>query len=434
MVVELVRTLSNKAVEKIVRPSTDREKILTEKTAYQTLRIAYLEHKIKTLEERNEQLEEDLLKAKQANPLFVIGDYFQRTTVQRRTLGTAKFKITKLISVETIWLISFGALAEVIANIFIPIIVEVTPLGAFLSLLLPLQVDAVLTMLNISGAFMEGMLMYCEKNYVRFLNPPLIAVCRGGYISTYTSLVGLVEHGSELAPRPYAGAVYMLVVLLVGIAANLAGMHFCRLILWVKRGGKNNMDRGVVKVIDLSATIWDDLIFNLVYLFIFAAGFLCFQNTFTYEVEDFLSGIAWVTFAVLVGSTIEGSALHDGIQWGTFRCNITACVLMAGSFVAGKYYPGIKGMSVFRKFIASGCGAISAFAGTTSDTIELWRCDRRSTAVWNVLVNAAMMTCIMYPLASLRTEEERLEALLNAPDKTSVLHRFAKAWWRKSEL
>lgn len=81
------------------------------KLAIQANKIRELEKQIRELDKRNNQLEEDLLKAQKANPLFVIGDYFQRTTAQRRTLGTAKYRIAKFLSVDTIWLLTFGMAA-----------------------------------------------------------------------------------------------------------------------------------------------------------------------------------------------------------------------------------------------------------------------------------------------------------------------------------
>jgi hypothetical protein len=66
----------------------------------------------------------------------------------------------------------------------------------------PYQLTHTPRTIQISGAFLEGAFIQVEKHYVRFLNPPILVVFRGGFIAMYTSLAGVTQHGAELQVTP----------------------------------------------------------------------------------------------------------------------------------------------------------------------------------------------------------------------------------------
>jgi len=74
-------------------------------------KIKTLEEEVKKLTEENKHLKKvnnDL----QNNPVFRITKMLSlRTPEERRTLGTAKYRIQSILSIDTLWLITFGIAA-----------------------------------------------------------------------------------------------------------------------------------------------------------------------------------------------------------------------------------------------------------------------------------------------------------------------------------
>jgi len=298
-------------------------------------------------------------------------------------------------------------------------------ISPLLASLLPSTVDPMLTFCNISGAFLEGAFIQVEKHYVRFQNPPVLVVFRGGFIAMYTSLAGVTQHGAELQMHgPYTGITYVVTMLLIGLVANIFGGFFIETVMLIYRQGKpyKKNERGV-KTIDLAATIYDDLIFNLVYLFVGVTAYMIYIGQLEYTVEDLGWGCLYVLLATFTGSIVSGTEDHEGVQWGTLRCNFTGCCLMAASVMyGGRSGAYLASMSAFQKFVGTFCGGLTAFNGTTSDTVELWRQKKRMEAVYNVIVNLIGMCVVLLVLAY--HHKDLAAAVVTAPKETSKLSKI----------
>lgn len=116
----------------------------------------------------------------------------------------------------------------------------------------------------------------------------------------------------------------------LAIVFNCLGMLTLELIMFVLRGGKAYVRPAKgIRVIDLATTVFDDFIFNVVYIFIGVTSYIVYTNQIEYENEDIIWGIVHVFLATLAGGIVAGSASYDGVQWGTFKCNMVGCLCMA---------------------------------------------------------------------------------------------------------
>mmetsp|Transcript_22596 Transcript_22596/g.56515 ORF Transcript_22596/g.56515 Transcript_22596/m.56515 type:complete len:428 (+) Transcript_22596:51-1334(+) len=406
-------------------------------TASSNKQIDDLKKKVMELTEENLQLKAEVKKANDANPVVAMRRMITlQSSAERRTLGTAKYRVTSVMSIDMLWLLSFGFSAELIANIYVPALIGHLGLADALDWFLPARVDLCLTLLNLSGAFIEGMAIHCERKYVRFQNPPILVVFRGGFIAIYTSLAGLTQHGADLELLGAGtGALYVALMVVAGLVSNILGMLFLELVartyLATHRPGSA---KGGVRVIDLAATVYDDLLFNLVYMFIGVTVFLVYTNQFEYDSQDVLWGLVYVVCATCIGGIVAGSAQHDGVQWGTFKCNSVACIVMACSLVlgGGRFGTNLTGIPAFEKMIATFCGGLSAFNATTSDTIQLWRLGRKSSSVYNLLVNIGVMAIIVVLLSQHHSHMAIINAV-PAPKKGNLLVKiFGPTLFRRS--
>ena len=75
---------------------------------------------------------------------------------------------------------------------------------------------------------------------------------------------------------------------------------------------------------------------------------------------------------------------HDSVEWGTWRCNVVALVILSGSLcgVLPKHH-------FVSKMSGSFCGALSAFGGTADESVRLIRHGRYDEFVLNLGANVA---------------------------------------------
>jgi len=411
-------------------PTSSRSMALSSAT-----QIEDLKKKVKELTEENIKLRGDVKKANDANPVNAMKKLMAyQSSAERRTLGTAKYRVTSVMSIDMLWLLSFGFSAELLANIYMPAIIEYSSIGDALNWFFPARVDLCLTLLNISGAFIEGMAIRCERKYMRFQNPPILVVFRGGFLAMYTSLAGLAQHGADLELYgPYSGVLYAVMMLAVGVAFNILGMVFLDLVVRTYNSLLKKPLNKNVPVIDLATTVYDDMLFNLVYMFIGVTVFLVYTNQFLYDTQEMLWGLAYVVAATFTGGLIAGSAQYDGVQWGTFRCNAFACCVMAAclTFGRGRFGTNFSGMPAYEKLVATFCGGLSAFNATTSDTIQLWRLGRKTSSVCNLLVNMAAMGVVVVAL-SMHHQHMLVVNAVPPPKKDNLLVKiFGPTLFRK---
>lgn len=85
-----------------------------------------------------------------------------------------------------------------------------------------------------------------------------------------------------------------------------------------------------------------------------------------------------------------GYRSHESVEWGTWRCNIAALVILScdrcGMLPAHHFTTKLTG---------SFCGALSAFGGTTDDSVRLMRLGRLDKCALNICVNVAtVLVCL----------------------------------------
>ncbi|EKX55204.1 hypothetical protein GUITHDRAFT_98984 [Guillardia theta CCMP2712] len=279
----------------------------------------------------------------------------------RRTLGAAKYRLTSFLSIETLWLWVMGLSAESFANTFAVILME--PL-AFVSTFLH-DTDHTVTILNLTGSALEE---WC--NHMVLFCVDFSGSC-GGKSDTLEQAARsdlTFEHGMR----------YISFMLALGVLFNILGRQFASLILAPLLESHDMIRRNGKRIVDLSETVWDDLLFYACLSIMLAACLACRHELVAYGLDDLLSGFFWVPISFAFGQVIEGSLLYEGVQWGTWRCNAVACGLL---------------------FVGTFLGALSSFNGTSSDTVQLLlNKSGKGAAVWNVGLNLLTMVLATFAI------------------------------------
>mmetsp|Transcript_41493 Transcript_41493/g.130723 ORF Transcript_41493/g.130723 Transcript_41493/m.130723 type:complete len:322 (-) Transcript_41493:80-1045(-) len=288
-----------------------------------------------------------------------------------------------------------GLSAESFANTFAVILME--PL-AFVSTFLH-DTDHTVTILNLTGSALEGAIIWFAENKVEFKNPPLLLVIRSGFCSVWTSLAAVVEQAARSDLTFEHGMRYISFMLALGVLFNILGRQFASLILAPLLESHDMIRRNGKRIVDLSETVWDDLLFYACLSIMLAACLACRHELVAYGLDDLLSGFFWVPISFAFGQVIEGSLLYEGVQWGTWRCNAVACgLLVPCSFILSRF-PSAASFSVYRKFVGTFLGALSSFNGTSSDTVQLLlNKSGKGAAVWNVGLNLLTMVLATFAI------------------------------------
>ena len=256
---------------------------------------------------------------------------------RRRILG--RRRRTAGLTVETFWMWTLGLTAECGANVMLVMLCGMAPLEAMVHAVFPPSIDAQLTMLNLSGAFFDGAAVFLAKWHFEFSEPPLLLVFRSGFCSVWTSLAGVVEHGASL--QPLTGIGYLGIMICLGVGANELGrlcMEFIAVPVLVQAKLMKS-STSYVKI-NLSETLWDDVLFNLLAVFVALCAGLCHWDYLPYDLSELLTGFLVVPCSFAVGSWIEGGHEWDNVQWGTWRCNTAAfLVLLSTVVVTGMQQP-----------------------------------------------------------------------------------------------
>mmetsp|Transcript_41490 Transcript_41490/g.130707 ORF Transcript_41490/g.130707 Transcript_41490/m.130707 type:complete len:227 (-) Transcript_41490:80-760(-) len=192
---------------------------------------------------------------------------------------------------------------------------------------------------------------------------------------------------------------YISFMLALGVLFNILGRQFASLILAPLLESHDMIRRNGKRIVDLSETVWDDLLFYACLSIMLAACLACRHELVAYGLDDLLSGFFWVPISFAFGQVIEGSLLYEGVQWGTWRCNAVACgLLVPCSFILSRF-PSAASFSVYRKFVGTFLGALSSFNGTSSDTVQLLlNKSGKGAAVWNVGLNLLTMVLATFAI------------------------------------
>eukprot|EP00802_Teleaulax_amphioxeia_P009147 Tamp_09163.p1 GENE.Tamp_09163~~Tamp_09163.p1 ORF type:complete len:587 (-),score=62.50 Tamp_09163:458-2218(-) len=304
---------------------------------------------------------------------------------KRRVMG--KYRSSSLLGIETLWLWTLGFTAEVLANVMVCLAFDKLPeIDRVLRKAVPTPIDTQLTVLNLSGAFLDGAAVYLAKWHLEFHDPPLLLVFRSGFCSVWTTLAGVVEHAAALPP--FLGVMYLGAMVLLGAVANEAGrlcMQGVAVPLLVANGVLKH--RKHILCINLSETFWDDLLFYACMSLVVLGATVCRADLVAYNASELLTGCLCVPLSFLFGAWVEGEHEWPGVQWGTWRCNTASYVFLVLASLISTYIPTAATYAVHRRICATFCGALSSFNGLSGDTIELCRRRQWYAACCNTAVN-----------------------------------------------
>jgi fluoride ion exporter CrcB/FEX len=320
----------------------------------------------------------------------------QHVERRKRVLGHAKYRTSSILSIETLWLWTMGLTAEAGANVGMVLLCEALSVEALLRQMLPTQIDVQLTLLNLSGAMFDGAAVYLAKWHLEFHDPPLLLVFRAGFCSVWTSLAGVVEHAAALPPL--LGLGYLSVMLVAGVAANDLGRRLMQLVvvplcvsLKVLKHAKH------IVHVNLSETLWDDALFYACLVFMLCCGSLCRADYLEYDASELVVGFLCVPLSFAFGTWVEGDHEWARVQWGTWRCNFAAFVVLVATVAAAHHAPWVAAFALHRRIAATFCGALSSFNGFSGDTTELLRRGLPAAAAANFAVN--WVTALAFVLA-----------------------------------
>jgi len=317
----------------------------------------------------------------------------RRKDKKRQVLGTNKYRTSGVLSIDTLWLWTLGLTAECLANVMMVLVCKHTRLEEAVHSVLPRQLDAQLTLLNLSGAFFDGAAVNLAKWHFEFHDPPLLLVFRAGFCSVWTSLAAVLEHSATLPPS--LAITYLGGMMLAGLATNFLG-RFCinKMLVPVLVAAKMLRHHREIIHVNLADTLWDDVLFYACVCIISASLGICKMGYIEYDASELAIGCLCVPLCFLFGEFVEGHHEWSGVQWGTWRCNVASFMILALSCVLSTYHPPASTYALHRRTAATFCGALSSFNGLSGDTAELVLRGKQGAAAVNLLLN--FVTALMF--------------------------------------
>lgn len=287
----------------------------------------------------------------------------------------------------------FGWTAECTTNCLVPSIEGLLGITA--------SWDVTSTLLNISGALLTGLassaLNVAGPQHAALLER-LVPCFQGGFIGVWTSFSFMAEHSAEIAweaptrlSRLKRGATYVVSSLLGGLACNWLGFRL---------GHTAALKAAIVRVF---ASPWlpramlavvvgcvGRAFLSLSGLAIFPRGFVSDPTNPSFlgmkelqsshrDWKEITVGLGFATLAMWSGDHIGGWPNYGGkpsvltalLPWQTLRCNAAALAVVVGAFYIKEDRPQLIRNVFFIKCVSSYSGALSAFAGTADETVQL---------------------------------------------------------------
>jgi len=300
------------------------------------------------------------------------------------------------------WMLILPCVAECIASVWVP---AWDFQGA----------DIKVALLNVSGAFLEGLFAAWEGG----LPPPrgslssavasLSGSVRSSFLAAYTSWAGMAccagsfahEHSSLLSGCAYLGASVVL-----GLMAHAAGGGFAALLSAGASAQKDDAPSARLAVMAAAVAFIAGTYVVLdrdLQSFDSRSGVdseLPSLISFLDEEDNrLLVGMACAAAGACCGNaiaaSIEGYFGSDGaiVSRGTLACNTLFAVLGLSLPIATLRSHPLQRSVLLQSFAGSFCGAASAFAGHCHDSCELWRGGVLRT-VRNSLANLATAAAV----------------------------------------
>ncbi|KAL1515290.1 hypothetical protein AB1Y20_001381 [Prymnesium parvum] len=308
------------------------------------------------------------------------------------------------------WQLALPAAAECVVSIWLP---EMSARG----------VDLKILFLNVSGALLEGFFAALNgrvalQGTLGLAVASLSGAIRASFLSAYTSWAGMVGYSGQLAHEYgsiYAGALYMVISLALGIVAYVLGGVVASACASerpaaVEKGNAVHSTR-----LALLGAVCAFLVASYVGV---KTQMAAFDEAFVVDEDEGLPALIKVLddesnqllvgIASAIGGAAVGNALGDyvdsiqgsgsvGVPLGTLTCNTLFALLGLAHPIASIRRKALSRSVLITSFSGSFCGAASAFAGHCSEVCELWRSVGRRKAVknlaWNLL--AAAVVCML---------------------------------------
>lgn len=258
---------------------------------------------------------------------------------------------------EIVWIVIFATLAECCSSCFVFESIDPTT-----------QLNISATSLNLFGAFLEGWITTFEQVVMDEGKRKLGRLFRCSFLGVLTSYSYMTEHAAFLATKnPSLGPIYIIGSLVLSCIAFALGRLTYLSIQPVSM--KKQYSTHFPKVFYSSVI----LIFLILIRAIFGPkGFVRDPNDpqyiGNYQIHDgveLILGIVFSSTAILLSRVIgREKPTHMTIDWGTWRCNLSAILL---SLAAWRWFPS---NFILFKFITSFCGSLSCFSATIEYTMN----------------------------------------------------------------
>jgi len=312
---------------------------------------------------------------------------------------------------------------EVTSNVLVPGAMNLPPVEVKAGItsrfgIYAVFVDFLLLFVNISGAWADGFASVVEKRGVPIVSTKAVRF-RRGFLSAYTSFVGVAVHAGELATDVsfLLGLLYIIASFSLGAIAFIVGRKIAWRFPW--HAG-------------LGVRFADALAIPLVFLVLGHAA--CHSEDRTTAEDDPIDSVVGSdvprfhfvnALGPLTGIMMAcGGVLLGGALGSTSRANASACGLAVlahyimfareSPLAPGDKAERFKRVTVFMspliitKFIGSFCGSVSMFCGTVVKVYDTVRLGRSASAARGLAFDFSCAFVCMLFVASLRRMDQEL--------------------------